>query len=173
MKKLALIAAMGLMGMGSAMAQTAVPAGFNVLVNLTSKCQIKTPAAALDFGTYTAFGSASTAAPTTSVVFECTRSLVPTVAFDVVAATSTTSATAATATGEGVLVGLRYTLSVAAASVSPGGTAVAGAGGVGGTNGTADDRTYTITGGMPAGQAGTCTTATCVGSQLRQLVVSF
>jgi hypothetical protein len=170
MKKIALIAALA--GLTSLSANAVdVPASFTVQVNLTSKCQIKTAAAALNFGAYTSFGSAEFSAPTTSVVFECTRGLVPTVAFDTT--NGTTSATAATATGQGVLVGLRYTLSVAAATVSGATEATAGAGGSGGSIGSAQDRTYTITGGMDAAQAGTCTTPTCAGSHVRQLIVSY
>jgi spore coat protein U-like protein len=173
MKKIALIAAMSLMGVGAAFAQTSVGSNFTVQVNLTSKCQVKTAAAGpLNFGTYTAFGSATTPAPTVGIVFECTRGLVPTVAFDA-PSYGTTSLTGATATGEGVLEGLLYTLSVAAPTVAAGGAATAGTGGTGGSTGTADNRTYTVTGGMASGQAGACTTATCSGSHTRQLIVSF
>jgi Spore Coat Protein U domain len=172
MKKIALIAALGLMGMGSAFAQaTTVGSSFIVQVNLTSKCQVKTAGTALDFGNYTAFGNTHTSAPTTSIVFECTRGLAPTVAFNTDNGTSSLANT--TATGEGVLAGLRYTLSVAAPSVSLGAAATAGANGVNGSNGGADERTYIVTGGMDANQAGACTSGTCTGSHQRQLIVSF
>ncbi len=173
MKKIALVAALSALASFAANAVD-VPAAFTVQVNLTSKCQIKTAASsALDFGTYVAFGAAGTPAPTTSIVFECTRGLVPTVAFDTINADTTTSATGATATGEGVLAGLRYTLSVLAPTVGNGTAASAGAGGLGGNNGTADNRTFTVTGGMASGQAGACTTGTCSGSHTRQLIVSY
>ncbi len=173
MKKIALAAALASAALLSVSSVHAVdvPAAFTVQVGLTSKCQIQTAATTIDFGTYVAFGAAGTPAPTTAVTFECTRGLVPTVAFDVT--NGTTSASAATATAEGVLTGLRYTLSVAAPVVGAGTIATAGVGGVGGGNGTAATRAYTITGGMPSGQAGNCATATCTGSHSRSLIVTY
>jgi hypothetical protein len=172
MKKIALIAALGLMGMGSAMAQTAVPADFNVTVTLTSKCRVDTATPytlqTLNFGTYDAFGGASIAAPSVNVTFECTRGMsAPTVAFDT-GTDKTSTATAATASGEGVVSGLRYTLSAAAGARSAGNAATAGAPG---SNGSADIWTYAVTGAMPAGQAGT--TSTGVQTQARQLIITY
>lgn len=168
MKKIALIAALGLMGMGSAMAQT-VNGGFDVTVTLTSKCELTTVGTpALAFGTYESFAaSASTATPVT-LAFRCTRGLVtaPTVAFDTGAGTSST--TAATATGEGVISGLRYTMAVGAATVVAGNAPVVA---TLGDIGTASTRTYQITGNMPAGQAGTASSG--IQTQARTLIVTY
>jgi hypothetical protein len=147
---------------------TAIPAsagtvsnGFNVSVNLASKCvATNVSAPTLDFGTYTAFqGSAAVPATPVTMTFDCTRGLAPvSVAFD------TTNGTAA---GVGVLVGLQYSLTpTALATVA--GTAASTA-----TIGTADAVSYSITGSMPSNQAGTCGTATCAGSHLRTLIVTY
>jgi len=139
---------------------------FSVSVTLSSLCTA-TSTQNINFGTYTAFGSASTPAPTADLVFSCTRGLNgPTFALDTVAgfATSTSSGTvgSASATGDGVLgdVGLNYHLSVAG-SKSTTGTAPTTATG---NTGTADVYTFTVTGSMPANQAGTCTTGNCTNS---------
>ncbi len=122
---------------------------FNVTVNLTAVCAVNVAAAPLNFGTYTAFGTASTPAPTTAVTFRCTQGFSPTaVQFDAVPALSTASAAGATATGTGIIAGLRYTLAVAAPTSVTGSAATAAAGSG------ADIKTYTVTGGMVAGQAG-------------------
>ncbi len=167
MKKIALIAALGLMGMGSAMAQT-VAGNFNVTVTLTSRCLVTTVGTpALAFGTYTAFGSAVTATPA-QIAYRCTRNLPgPTVAFDTAGGTS--SATGATASGEGVISGLRYTMNVAAASTGNAAgdePVVATLGDIG----TANTRNYEITGSMPADQAGRVSVAA---PQARTLILSY
>lgn len=151
MKKLILVIALGIAGIATLPAQAAsVGSGFNVTVNLTAKCVINGAAADLDFGTYTAFGSASIPAPTTSVSFQCTNGLTP---------TSVTLDTANT-----VVNGLAYTLAVT------GGTATGGSAGTSTTAAVADTRTYTITGTMAAGQAGTGSGA---GSVARTLTVAY
>ena len=59
--------------------------------------------------------------------------------------------------GVGVVTGLQYT--VALSSTSSTGTGVA--------------QTHTINGSLPAGQAGTCSGATCSGSQARTLTITY
>jgi hypothetical protein len=169
MKKIALIAALGLMGMGSAMAQSAA-GNFSVTTTLTSACRMTTVAPVLAFGTYTAFqGSAQPATPA-SIAFECTRGLAvspPNVQFDA-PAWGTTSASGATATGEGVLAGLRYTMAVSNTASTPGSAPVVA---TSGDIGVAATYTYQVTGSMPALQAGTA--ASGAQSHARQLIVSF
>jgi len=135
--------------------------GFTVSVNLSSRC-IATNASAptLDFGTYTAFqGSAAAPATPVTMTFDCTRGLAPvSVAFD------TTNGTAA---GVGVLVGLQYSLSASSA------TTVAGTAASTTTIGSADAVSYSVTGSMPANQAGTCGAATCAGTHTRTLIVTY
>ena len=147
---------------------TAIPAsagtvsnGFNVSVNLASRCiATNVSAPTLDFGSYTAFqASAATPATPVTLTFDCTRGLAPvSVAFD------TTNGTAA---GVGVLVGLQYSLSASAASVING-TAASTT-----SIGTADAVSYSVTGSMPALQAGSCGAATCAGTHLRTLIVTY
>ena len=175
MKKLVLIAAMGLMGMGSTMAQSPVLGTFTVQVNLTSKCLLVSNGAIVDFGVYDAFGAPGTAAPTTNVTYRCTRGMTPEVAFDVT--NGTTSPKGVTATAEGVLSGLLYSLSVALDTTSVTGIEpVAAAAGTGGALGTANQRVYKVTGAMATGQAG-CITAgagTCAAaSHGRTLILSY
>lgn len=86
-------------------------------------------------------------------------------AFGIAQAASTTFGTTCTNllpytmaldTTSGVVSGLNYSLTVAASST-----------------GTGLLQTHTINGSMPAGQAGTCATATCAGSQLHTLTVTY
>lgn len=57
----------------------------------------------------------------------------------------------------GVVSGLQYSLTLSAAS----------------STGTGFSQTHSINGTMPAGQAGTCATATCTGTQLHTLTVTY
>ncbi|HQW19677.1 MAG TPA: hypothetical protein PLI90_03270 [Rhodocyclaceae bacterium] len=149
-------------------AQAATQAGsFNVTVTLTAVCTnttVGTPS--VDFGTYTAFGTASTPAPTATMTFKCTRGLTaPKMDLDVTAnGTNTQQGTVGTtaATGNGVLtdVGINYGLSIAGAITTTGVAPTTAAG----NTGTADMYTFTITGSMPANQAGKCTTGSCASS---------
>lgn len=102
----------------------------DVKVSLAAKCVANNAANPLiDFGTYTAFGSASTAAPTANVFFKCSRGLAPTAAF----------------VGSGyTIAGLNYTLGVDAGTKT---AAVLPATDY-------DAWKYVVTGGMVAGQAG-------------------
>lgn len=168
MKKIALIAALGLMGMGSTMAQT-VAGNFNVTVTLTSRCEVTTVGTpVLAFGTYTAFSAAAVTAAPAQIAYRCTRNLAgPTVAFDTAGGTS--SATNTTASGEGVISGLRYIMAVAAASTGNAAGAepvVATLGDIG----TPNTRNYEITGTMPADQAGRVSASA---PQARTLILSY
>jgi Spore Coat Protein U domain len=180
MKKIALIAASvaALASMAPAHAATAT-GNFTVGLTLISQCRLVAGSPAIAFGNYTAFtGTALTG--NTSISFECTRGFTarPTVSFDDGANGTSSATTNGTATGEGVLSGLRYTLSVAAVNVSgTGGTnATAGVGGTGGSDGTPDTYSYTINGTVPAGQAGTCATGgatNCAASHTRVLTITY
>jgi hypothetical protein len=145
-----------------------VSSDFNVSVTLTAVCTAtNSNTQTVNFGTYTAFGSASTPAPTAGLTFNCTRGLAaPTVAFDT---------TNGTAIGGGVLAGLNYDLNVGAPVIAAGTPATSAPGGTG----TADAYTYTVTGSMAAGQAGDCgggTATACTpatASHVRQLIVTY
>lgn len=172
MKKLLPRAALSLLALSSlvtAPLQAATTtSGFNVTVNLTSMCQINTAAAALNFGTYTAFGSAGTPAPTTAITFQCTQGFAPTtVALDTTPTLSTAGAAGLTTSGGGVIAGLLYSLSVAGV-VSTTGSAATTTAGSG-----FDTKSYTITGGMASGQAGLSSTATLAATQARVLTLTF
>lgn len=153
-----------------------VGGNFNVSVSVASLCTLTTAVTpTLDFGTYTAFGSASIPAPTAALAFDCTRGLTaPTMALDAVNGTSTATGAVggAAATGDGVLpvVGLNYHLSVAGSKTGTGVAPTTAPGNIG----SADTYTFTITGSMPSGQAGTCTTGTCgPDTQLRTLTITY
>lgn len=137
MKKLALTAALALTGLVAAPAHAATTNNnFNVTANLTSACEVNTAATPLNFGVYTAFGSAATPAPTTSITFKCTRGLtISGVAFD-------------TGSGAGVVAGLNYGMTVGTVATAAGTAATAA------VIGTADVLTYVVTGSMVSGQAG-------------------
>ena len=177
MKKIALIAAVLAAVSSFHTAQAATATGdFNVSVNLLSQCRLQTTTPpTIAFGDYTAF-TTTAGSGSASLVFECTRGFTarPTVAFDVTNGT-TTATSNGTATGEGVLSGLRYTLSVDAVDASAGNAATAGAGGTGGSIGTADTYSYTINGAIPAGQAGTCAagSSNCASSHVRTLIITY
>lgn len=90
-------------------------------------------------------GAASGVA-TGPIVVSCTRGLAaPTIAFD--------------SPGSTVLAGLNYTLSSTSASTTAGAVATGTAG-----SGTATTHSYMLSGNMPAGQAGACTTTGSVQS---------
>lgn len=111
---------------------------FNVTATLTTACASNNTApSALNFGAYTSFGAAQFPAPTTAIAFKCTRS-----AATVPTAVALTGGTVGSVAGTYTILGLDYTLAVSA----PAKTA--------GTNPAPDIYTYTVTGGMAAGQAG-------------------
>ncbi|WP_298932987.1 hypothetical protein [uncultured Ramlibacter sp.] len=134
MKKLILVSALAMAAVGAHAAGT-VGQAFNVTASLTSVCQTDnaTPAA-VAFGAYTAFGSAATPAPTSTISFKCTRGL--------------TTPTATLSSGSGTIGGLAYTLAVAA------GTKVAA------TGNNPDVYSYVVTGTMASGQAGDAAAST-------------
>jgi len=140
-------------------AQT-VSNAFEVTVTLVSQCKaISSGTQTLGFGTYTAFQVAPLTASGVSLVFECTRGFTPSsVAFDVVNGT---------ALGGGVLAGLNYDLEFAAAAVAGGTAATSAVGDIG----TADTRTYAITGSIAAAQAGT--DAAALASHARTLIITY
>ncbi|MFW5431631.1 MAG: spore coat protein U domain-containing protein [Methylophilaceae bacterium] len=153
----------------SALLVTAMPASsavtasnsFDVSVTLSSQCKAtNSGSTTVDFGTYTAFQPAAATGTPVNLTFDCTRGFSPaSVAFD------TANGTAA---GVGVLQGLQYTLTDGAA------TTVAGTAASTATIGTADVKTYNITGTMPANQAGTCAAGSCgPTSHTRTLIVTF
>jgi hypothetical protein len=133
-----------------ASAQTTVSVA--VKVALTGKCEWKTTAptgVTLDFGTYTAFGTAKTATASPFTV-HCTRTFAaPTASWD--------------AAG-GNVAGLAYTVG------GNTGAKVAGTAAAAGVGATADEYTFTLTGNMVAGQAGDATGLT---TDTRTLTMSF
>ena len=142
MKKL-LLATLAVAAM-SAQAAT-VTSNFDVTVTLAARCVATNSATlTLGFGSYDAIsGGAATPAPTGALTFNCTRNLAaPVVSFDGV----TTNPT------YGVIAGLNYSVTAAAAAITAGTAATAVSGGVG----TPDAYSYTLTGAMPANQAGAC-----------------
>jgi len=127
-----------------ALAQTASQ-DFDVSVTLTSLCRVvasQTPVIA--FGTYTAFQTTANT-NSTGIDFECTRNL----------AISSFTIDTVTSPFYGVIAGLNYELTVAAAAVTAGDAATAMLNGIG----TADILTYTVNGTMPANQVGDATAA--------------
>lgn len=170
MTKLSLIAAVLALASAEAMAATTTD-DFVVSVTFTSSCTVTTAAADLAF-TYTAF-AASPAVKTTGTTFSCTRGLTPSFAFDDAANQTGSAAASATGTitGEGLIAGLRYTLS-GTTTKTAGDPATAGAAGTGGTNGTADTYAVAITATIPANQAGDGATTTNT-SQTRTLTITY
>ncbi|SDN88881.1 hypothetical protein [Polaromonas sp. JS666] len=137
MKKLILVIALGLAAIASVPAQAATAAGtFDVVINLTSKCEINSFAAPTGATinnvvfNYTSFQT--TAATSTGGDFNvrCTNSLPYTMALSNSGVTDDA-------------VGLAYTLSLSAA---------------GGT-GNGANQAYTVNGTMAANQAGTCSSS--------------
>ena len=130
------IALAAVFSMGAIAAPAApVDQTIEVKVTLEAKCVANngTTNPVVNFGTYTAFGAASTPAPTANVSFKCSRGLTPTAAF----------------LGTGYTVaGLAYTLGVDTGSKT-------------GANGAIDYDAwdYLVTGAMGAGQAGDGTAA--------------
>ncbi len=142
----------------SAQAATLAPTNFNVTTNLTSACQIIAGTPALNFGTYTAFGAATTPSPTATIGVECTRNLATPVSFAFDGGT-----------GYGVIAGLNYNVTASSATTTAGTAATAVAGGVG----SPDLRTITLTGDMAAGQAGDCAGASCAATVTRTLTITY
>ena len=145
-------------------------AGFNVTATLVGKCEIGTFTGDVTFGSVTSFTGPTASTGSAVATIRCTRGIAtPLMVFNsAVAATETSSAASATATGAGVLSnGLYYTLSAALGTVT-GNTAPLASGGVVSATDAAF-RTVTVSGSMPA-QAGSTVGA---GSQARVMTVSF
>ena len=161
MKKLTLISvlcASSLFGGTSALAATELN-GFTVDVTLTSKCLATTTTAPSLAFAYESFQiGASTPAQPISLTFKCTRGIAePTLSFDTVNGT---------AIGEGVVGGLRYTLSVGANSTS----ATGGSGATPTSLGTDKILTYSVTGSIQPLQAGDALAAR---SNIRSLIITY
>ena len=117
---------------------------FPVSIAYPATCTI-TSIANVAFGTYVAFQSTALVAPAANAVLNCTNKLPYTMALDVTS---------------GVVVGLNYTLAT---------NWIAGSQ----LRGTGPGQTFTITGTMPSGQAGTCSTSSCSGSDTRTLTITY
>lgn len=172
MKTLFTLLTLALVSVVTLPAQAATVSGaFDVSVTLTSKCEVTNSSAPTLSFTYGAFSTdpVPSIAPI-ALTFRCTRGIpAPTVAFDT-GTDKTSSAAGLTATGEGVVSGLRYTLAVAA------NTGTAGTDATTSSSGTAKTLSYSVTGSMPADQAGTCADAsgTCSNVvQARTLIVTY
>lgn len=156
MKKIALIAALGLIGMGSAMAQTAT-GNFNVQINLTSKCEINNtnsgaaslPTLTLD---YTSF-QLSPASGTTNFDVRCTSGLPYRISLDAAGLEGVGFGTQTAGTNTGLV----YSLAIDGASRIADG----------------NNRQHTITGTIAAGLAGTCTGATCNDTIAKTVFINY
>jgi spore coat protein U-like protein len=98
------------------------------------------------FGTYTALQTTALVAPTATITLNCTTKLPYTMSLDA---------------NSGVIAGLNYNLTIN--SVTPPVS----------SRGTGPGQTHTITGTMPANQAGTCATGTCSATQMRTLTITY
>ncbi len=133
---------------------------FDVSVTLTSQCKATaTGTQTLAFGTYVAFQPEAKTASGVALTFECTRGFTP--------ASVTFDTTAGTATGGGLLAGLNYNLQFASAAVVAGNAATSAA------IGTADTRTYAITGTIAAAQAGAALGASATATHTRTLIITY
>jgi spore coat protein U-like protein len=167
MKKILKLAVAGLASLVMAIptVQAAVVNGnFNVTATLTSVCTVAA-IGDLAFGTYTAFQGSALAATNTTATLTCTRGLTGvTVNFDT--GTNASDAGAGVgASGAGVVAGLNYTVVATAGTVTAGTVATTT------SIGTADSRPYTLSGSMPAGQAGTASAG--VQTQVRTLTITY
>lgn len=171
MKKLSLIAAaLALVG-ASAFAATQTDS-FNVQITFTGTCSVKTAAKDFVFA-YTAFGAAQN--DTSATVFECSRGLTPTFSLNDNGGTMTGGsgvALAGTLNGEGVLSGVLYTITASPSRSQTGDPASAGAGGTGGSIGTADEYTVNLSVDIPGAQAGSGT-GPVAGTHTRVLTITY
>jgi hypothetical protein len=173
MKKTILVLAGVASMLASVPAAQASTAGgpFNVTVTLTSLCTMAT-IGDLAFGTYAAFGPVVNAISTTATL-TCTRGLAGIqAAFDASSIDITAALPSTNAVGSGVLAGLLYNITATPGTVTAGAAPTAGVLGVpGGSIGSADSRLFSISGTMPANQAG----ATPIGgaTQVRTLTITY
>lgn len=151
MKKIALIAALGLMGLGSAMAQSTASGNFNVVINLTGKCEINSHNASSGAVisdltmNYTSFQTAA-ATGTTDFNVRCTNNLPYSIDLNNTSATDNA-------------VNLSYTLNLSSSSAHSSGTN----GSLTGLTGNGSNQTYYVHGTISSGQAGSCATFTSGG----------
>lgn len=129
--------------------KTFTPGTFPVSIFTPASCSITTPPSNVAF-TYTAFNAAAVLA-NASIGMTCTTSLTYTMALD--------------ATVD-VVTGLNYTLALNTTANTGGVSPLASVG-------TGVLQTFFINGSMAAGQAGTCATPTCTGSQVRTLTITY
>ena len=122
-------------------------ATFPVSITIQATCSIPSPGN-IAF-TYAAFGPAVDASSTFNI--NCSDSLPYTMSLDAYS---------------GVIAGLHYDLNINTAPPRAGSLPV-------NSRGTGAVQTHTIYGNMLAGQAGTCTTGTCPGSQSRTLTITY
>jgi len=122
---------------------------FSVSITTTAVCSISTLPGTVAFGTYTAFGSALTANTTFGAT--CTTLLPYTMSLDANSGVTTN--------------GLNYSLLL--------NTAGSGGSNTLNSTGTGLAQSFFINGTMAAGQAGTCTTGTCAGTDTRTLTVTY
>ena len=130
---------------------TAGTIGVNILAPVS--CGITTAPGTVAFGSYTALGAAKTA--NTSFIANCSSGLPYTMTFDSLNAS-------------GVVAGLNYTLGFNTAPGSTGTDSLT-------TSGTNVGQTFYINGNMPAGQAGSCASGGCAGTQTatRTLTITY
>ncbi len=119
---------------------------FPVSILNPATCNI-TSVANVAFGTYVALRSTPLVSPTANVVMNCTTNLPYSLALD-----ATTGLIAG--------VGLNYSLATSWTAGSQ-------------LRGTGPGQTFTMTGTLPANQAGTCSTGSCSGSDTRTLTVTY
>jgi hypothetical protein len=176
MKKLSLIAAATLLASGAAFAATDVPSTFNVSVTITPVCIVKSGsgASAINFGTYVPVTQGDITITSSSVTYQCSHGLTPTVAFDSTVGTASTGGSGA-ATAEGVLSGLLYHLSIPAVAtgLTTGASASAGAGGTNGVNSVADQYVFPITAFMAGGQSGATTAVGGAVTHARSVILTY
>jgi Spore Coat Protein U domain len=116
---------------------------FTNSVTVNSICTFPTPPGDLNFGTYNSLIAGPALSATSAFQIRCTRAVVYSFSFD-----TTTS----TIPG----VNLNYSLTAPAGGTSPNAAV-----------------SLNIVGSMPSGQSGTCSTASCAGSQPRTLILSY
>lgn len=148
MKKILLATVVGLTGLVGASSALAGSdsKSFNVNVTLTSACKLST-VTDVDFGTYTSLQTTTQSATGGAFTVTCTNSLPYSLKFTNISGGATASGTVPT-------VLLAYTLGLSSAGGSGDGTAQA----------------VNITGSMAANQAGTCSSASCSGTDATQVL---
>jgi len=127
---------------------------FPVSIGVPTSCQIKTPPGNINFGTYTAF-SATPLTTSGSFATRCTANNL-----------GMTLSIGTTAGGVIPGTGLNYSLAINT-------TSSGGSNPLTSTSGSTGTQTFYINGTMPAGQAGTCTTGSCSGSDTRTLTITY